>query len=89
MREEKMSLPKSMWKIEPWIRVYIVITAVLSIIFGVIFFSAILDSYGVWPSLFWTLLGIILIWIFSLLKAYAIENFILKRRKEKRRRQLE
>jgi hypothetical protein len=89
MKEEKMSFLKSLSKIGSWIWVYIVITAILSIIFGVIFFSAILDSYGVWPSLFWTLLGIFLIWIFSLLKAYIIESLILKKRREKRRRQLD
>lgn len=78
-----MSFPKSVRKIGRWIWVYLVITAILSVIFGVIFFSAILDKYGFWASLFWTLLGIIFIWIFSLLKAYIIESIILKKKKEK------
>lgn len=74
---------KKRLKDEAWFAVYIVIVALLSIIFGLMFFFSVVDSYGVGLSLFWTLTGILVLWIILLLKGYIIKSFISKKNKQR------
>jgi len=82
-----MPISKNKLKDEAWLAVYIVIVALLSIIFGLMFFFSIIDSYGVGLSLFWALTGILAFWIILLLKGYIIKSCISKKTKSKQRQQ--
>lgn len=83
MSDKKMPPAKKRLKDEAWFAVYIVIVALLSIIFGLMFFFSVVDSYGVGLSLFWTLTGILVLWIILLLKGYIIKSFISKKNKQR------
>lgn len=61
---------------------WIIITVIISVVFGVLFYPAVVGEHGELKTILYTALGILVIWIVYFIRAYIFSNIFNNRKSE-------